>query len=411
VIKELRPHPDHEWLLQMSDGELAPDSRAAMQKHLEACWECRHELQQIEGAIGDAVRYRKEVLVQYMPSPPNDWRDLSAGFAQIDRELAPPSFLSRVTAALRMPRYAIPLVAAVLGAAVFIVQTRVELEPVSTPEAAATVPPNSKGPAPGTPVKEVPSLAVPLANALEIAAGPATEDDLSHSAVQVAQLLHERGADLGDPIDLLREKDRVIVRGVGLDANRVQELEPLLKQIPHVEFQQSSAGGAKMVTVVGHFAPTGESPFQKELARELGGQTGVDGLAADSLDHAEVLIVRAHALRRLAEQFTGSSLSAEDQRTLQALRAGHAKALLVEATQLERTLSPVLRALNAMPGPLPTRSPNEENLLGSAQRLESSIAELLGAKPLTGAVDQLPARLATDLASVSTLAKAFAARN
>ena len=123
MIKEPRPHPDHEWLLHMSDGELAPDSRAAMQKHLEACWECRHELQQMEGAIGDAVRYRQEVLMRHMPPPPNEWRDLSAGFAQIDRDLAPPpSLLSRVGAAFqifRMPRYAVPLAAAVLGAAVF----------------------------------------------------------------------------------------------------------------------------------------------------------------------------------------------------------------------------------------------------------------------------------------------------
>jgi hypothetical protein len=350
-----------------------------------------------------------------MPQPPNAWPDLSAGFAEIDRELAPPSLLSRIGSVfglLRMPRYAVPFAAGVLGAAVFMARTRVDLELAERTEAAAVVLP--EGTAPG-PVEsrehETRSVETPVASPAEEPAMPASAEELMHSSVLVAQLLHQRGADLGEPIEISRGADRVVVRGVGLDLERAHELEPLLKQIPHVEFQLSAAGAAGAVTTVGRFAPNGEAPFGKELARELGGQAALDALAADALDQAETLMTRAHALRRLAEQFSNGPFSAEDLQVIRSLRSEHAKAMAAELARLERELAPVIRALGATAGPLPTTTPNEGNLLGSAWRLESSIAELMGAKAISGAADQLPARLATDLASVSALAKSFAARN
>ena len=86
-----------------------------MQKHLEACWECRHELQQIEGAIGGAVEYRRQMRA-HMPAPPAPWRDLTSGFEAIDRTLAPPSVWQRIDAtATRSPFRTLPEITETLG--------------------------------------------------------------------------------------------------------------------------------------------------------------------------------------------------------------------------------------------------------------------------------------------------------
>ena len=415
MIKEPRPHPDHEWLLLFSDGELPPEARPAMQKHLEACWECRHELQQIEEAIGAAVRYRKEALGQHLPPPPAPWRDLSSGFAQIDQELTPPSLLSRFAAALRMPRYAIPLAAAAaLGAVVFVARNNVNVPTGAEPAPAVATPVQPTAVSTEQPIEPAKTVEQTPPRVAAAETPQATPAELTHSAIRVAQLLHEHGADLGEPIELSRAEGRVVVRAYGLDSERRAELEPLLKQIPFVDFQTSNGNAPAVSTTVARFAGvSGVSPFQKQLEQGLGGQAAVDTLAGESLDHAETMMLRAHALRRLAEEFSADTLSDEDQRALRTLRHNHAQALSAEVARLERTLAPALRSLGTAPALLATTTaaPNEANVFAAARRLESSIAELTGAKPVTGAADQLPSRLATDLASTGMLARSLAARD
>lgn len=84
-------HPDGGVLLRYLDGELPGRKAKQVQKHLEACWQCRTELEELQSAVADCMRYRKAVL-PLMPEPPAPWRDLSRGFAEIDAQQALPRF-------------------------------------------------------------------------------------------------------------------------------------------------------------------------------------------------------------------------------------------------------------------------------------------------------------------------------
>lgn len=91
-------HPGEEQLLRFADGELRTREAAAVRAHLEACWGCRTELEGMQRAIGDYVRYHENGPV---PEPPRPWADLRVRMEKLDqpRILAPNRAPSRWLAA------------------------------------------------------------------------------------------------------------------------------------------------------------------------------------------------------------------------------------------------------------------------------------------------------------------------
>jgi hypothetical protein len=63
-------HPGAECLLQFTDGELPGRHAADVRSHLEACWRCRAEVEDLQATIGYFVRYRGALAV---PDPPASW--------------------------------------------------------------------------------------------------------------------------------------------------------------------------------------------------------------------------------------------------------------------------------------------------------------------------------------------------
>ncbi len=76
-------HREDGLLLRYLDGELPGRKARQVRTHLEACWQCRAEVEALESAIGECVRYRKDVLAPSLPPPPEPWRSLD-----FDRALA-----------------------------------------------------------------------------------------------------------------------------------------------------------------------------------------------------------------------------------------------------------------------------------------------------------------------------------
>jgi anti-sigma factor RsiW len=89
-------HPDDGVLLRYIDGELPGRKARQVEKHLQACWQCRTEIEELKAAVTECIRYRKNVLGAQLPAPPNPWADLSGGFARIDASLATGPFLARL---------------------------------------------------------------------------------------------------------------------------------------------------------------------------------------------------------------------------------------------------------------------------------------------------------------------------
>jgi hypothetical protein len=104
-------HPESEHLLRYADGELPSRQAKKVRSHLEACWQCRSELDQLQNVVGECVRYRKTVLEPLLPPPPAPWGDLDRGFDEIDLSLADGSWWGF----LRRPLAWIPAVAAILA--------------------------------------------------------------------------------------------------------------------------------------------------------------------------------------------------------------------------------------------------------------------------------------------------------
>lgn len=93
-------HPDDGQLLRYADGELPARKTRQVRRHLEACWECRAALEELEAAVSECVRYRKKVVAAHLPPPPAPWQDLSRGFERIDAEQERGAFGARLLRAV-----------------------------------------------------------------------------------------------------------------------------------------------------------------------------------------------------------------------------------------------------------------------------------------------------------------------
>jgi len=112
-------HPDECLLLRYIDGELPSRKLRQVERHLEACWQCRTEVEELQATVADCVRYRKNVLAAHLPPPPNPWPDLYRGFDRIDAEQAGASWISRLIAPARNRWAMAAAAAAVLACGVF----------------------------------------------------------------------------------------------------------------------------------------------------------------------------------------------------------------------------------------------------------------------------------------------------
>jgi len=95
-------HPEEEQLLRYADGESTTCAASEIRSHLEACWQCRAELEELQKTVGECVRYRKNVLQRHLV-PPAPWTDIYRGFAEVDAALDRAGFWERVARLLQTP--------------------------------------------------------------------------------------------------------------------------------------------------------------------------------------------------------------------------------------------------------------------------------------------------------------------
>ena len=95
-------HPEEEQLLRYLDGELPAQATGEVRSHLEACWQCRAALEELQDVVSQCVHYRKNVLQRHLPAPPAPWVDIYRQFDRIDASMEP-VFFDRVARALKSP--------------------------------------------------------------------------------------------------------------------------------------------------------------------------------------------------------------------------------------------------------------------------------------------------------------------
>ena len=129
-------HPEEGQLLRYLDGELPRGKANQVRCHLEACWQCRSQVEELQVAVGDCVRYRKNLLGACLPPPPAPWKALD--FDKAEAELAAQSIFTRL-ANLLSPRRSAPLGWAVSFAAVVALAAGIFQQLRETPKVEAAV--------------------------------------------------------------------------------------------------------------------------------------------------------------------------------------------------------------------------------------------------------------------------------
>ena len=113
-------HPEEEQLLRYIDGELPAQASGEVRSHLEACWQCRAALEDLQNVVSQCVHYRKNVLQRHLPTPPAPWVDIYRQFDEIDASVEP-GFFHPVVQLLKSPFDTTWKKWAVAGAALLIV--------------------------------------------------------------------------------------------------------------------------------------------------------------------------------------------------------------------------------------------------------------------------------------------------
>jgi len=97
-------HPEDGLLLRYIDGELPARKVRQVARHLEACWQCRSEMEELESTVADCVRYRRNVLQAHLPPPPNPWPDIYREFARVDASMSQEPWVARLQRSFLGPR-------------------------------------------------------------------------------------------------------------------------------------------------------------------------------------------------------------------------------------------------------------------------------------------------------------------
>jgi anti-sigma factor RsiW len=403
-------HPEQALLLRYIDGELPGRKSRAVQRHLEACWECRTELEELQETVAECVRYRKQVLAEGLPAPPQEWRDIYREFDRIDaatprRVLFPWRWgLAAATAAL-----------AVAGAYYFKLHEAPSGNTGNTNSAASskiTEPPIRNSTESGAVSVEVPPRSAVPSRPAAIVPGPTAS--ISNELL-VMSVLHEIGADLGDPVQVSLSDGRVQVTGVGVAPERKQKILAALELLPLVASHFSDPPVTRLPADAPNdaaqpaVASTAPGVFQSGLEAQLGGRGPVDRFTGQVLNYNESAMAHAYALRLLAQKFpTDASLNAQDRATLRGLARDHLVALATPLDDFERVLVPVLTGLGATSShtvaAVDTWQGAAEHVFQAARRIEMLSSVLLGVTPggsvhadlpseLLGAVNELRADL------------------
>jgi hypothetical protein len=227
-------------------------------------------------------------------------------------------------------------------------------------------------------------------------------------------VLHQIGADLGDPVQVSLSNNRVQVRGVGLASARQQEIMAALKPLPNIDAQFSDPPQTPLPNDAGSAqpaaAPAAPGAFQTRLEAQLGGRGPLDRFTGQILSWNESGMAHAYALRLLAQQFpTDSAMSENDRAALRGLARDHLVAEAASLASFEQVLAPQLTRLGAAssgPSAAASSGPSlgddvpqstwqraAEHVFQAARRVEMLSSILLGVTPGEGAHANLPSEL------------------
>lgn len=330
-------HPESGQILRLLDGELSAADARNLQRHLESCWHCRRERNEIEGAIDAFVRYRESIWVPRVPPPPRSWPDFQLRCAELD--LAAPSPASRnwtFWRAIAAGAFGLALVAAT----VMLRERPIQLKPLPNPPA---------------PVPSVvhPPASVPPARPSIPTAPPALPSRPSLLSVEVAviQTLHRAEADLGEPIAIVAVGNTVLVKATALEPARAEALRAAIEAIPGAHFAIHEPPTVAAEATPGSTVTPRPLLFAARLRSHFGSESARDDFANSVIDLSDAITARAHAWNKLQERFSSLDLPEKEAEIIRSIQATHRGILRRKATELRNLLASVFPEPSLEPGP------------------------------------------------------------
>jgi hypothetical protein len=325
-----RIHPGEDLLLRFGDGELRARDSARIASHVQACWKCRTRLEDLKKTIGDYVHYRTDVLLPGLPPPPEPWQGLEPAFERLRREESSRrrGWHWRRGPAGWLLAGATAVLAAGIGRMIVVSQ-------------ASHVAPERNETRKPDPVAEhasnVVSQKIPPAQAdrtPQTLAVVGPEDELKVFAV-----LHRVGADLGDPVDVQRKPDQILVTAAGLEPERLEAIRSALAGLSRVSLETPT----QTPLHTNQSSPDAIASSEPSLLQTQLSPEEFQQVSNTLLEASEGMMARAFALRRLADHFPPElemQLSQPGQEELWAIRNQHAAAFSEQIAKIGRSLSP-----------------------------------------------------------------------
>jgi hypothetical protein len=243
-----------------------------------------------------------------------------------------------------------------------------------------------------------------------------------HDELLVFKALRGIGADLDQPLEVTRNGAAVEVTGIGVPAERRQELRAALDGLPRVRLQFNDADGPSTVQQERHVSNSSSSTpefeqLQGRLESALGGRAAFMSVSDRALESSDDLMARMHALRRLAERYSTnieSGMTSEERGLLAGLRHDHAAAVLAQAATLQKILGPALRKVAPKVDARPAAAlvggswqSATEQLFNTSREVDLLLAGTLAATPAARPADSIPGDLLARLADLLVQAERY----
>lgn len=329
-------------LMALLDGELPESEVRDVRRHLDACWECRARLAELEADVHAVARaYRQATW--YAPL------QLEQSRKKLHRAMAAEQIPSRRPPLWRLA----PFAAASLALASGVVWYATRPAPTAPERRSAAARPKVPETVSSVPAPAVARLAPPRPPVFAAAA-----PDITETLLDMHEALHRAGVCVRETAAVRIEDGRMSVRVLVAGAERRAEIETVVAR-PGVELDVTSSDEAAGPQEEVVFVPRSGAevagrriPIHDEAAGRIkaGGEAGdreVKEFADLVLRASEALNLQHGALLKLAEAFppeVEAKLSARGRERLRALVASHERQMEDAERLLRRTLRPLLNS-------------------------------------------------------------------
>lgn len=205
---------------------------------------------------------------------------------------------------------------------------------------------------------EMPSLpaAVETKNRQRVERPAVVKEVGPEEELRVFAALNAIGADVGQPVtvDIDPAKQRIIVAGLGLSANRERQIRQALAPIPNTALRfksgQPMGVGNQSANAGGNYATDNTASLRHRLETQAGGAQRFQLITDKALDASSTILAQANALYVLSQKFpplVASAFDPPEQETLRSLRRRHAIAIEQATVELEDALRPLLNSTTA----------------------------------------------------------------